>query len=210
MRRTDLRFSEELRADLAARLVAFDCRRLPAAGRQRAAVAIALVPDDDGQAAVILTRRAQGLRRHSGQYALPGGRVDPGETPEGAGLRELREEVGLELPPSGVLGRLDDFATRSGFLITPLVVWAGEGELTPDPREVAAVFRVPLADCGRPRALVETHVFAGEAIPALALESVGAQVFPPTAAILHQAAELAVHGRHTPVADFPQPAFAWR
>ncbi len=209
MKRDDLRFTDELRADLAARLVSFDCRRLPAADRQRAAVVVALVPEDD-QAAVLLTRRAEGLRRHSGQYALPGGRVDPGETPEAAALRELREEVGLELAPSGILGRLDDFATRSGFLITPLVVWAGGGELALDPREVADVYRVPLADCGRPRALVETHVFAGEAIPALALESVGTHVFPPTAAILHQFAELAVHGRRTPVADFPQPAFAWR
>ncbi|MCP3959542.1 MAG: CoA pyrophosphatase [bacterium] len=206
-----LRFGDALRSQLTARLDSFEPRRLPLEDRRQAAVVLAVVSGDGGQAAVLLTRRSKGLRRHGGQFALPGGRVDAGETLEQAGLRELDEEVGLELAPSSLLGRLDDYVTRSGFRITPLVAWGSGAELTPDPGEVAKVYRVPLADAGRPKALKTTRFFPFQPpLPALKLKSVGTWVFCPTAAILHQFAELAVHGRHTPVADFPQPAFAWR
>ncbi len=171
-------------------------------------VTLTLVPDDEGQASIVLTRRARGLRRHSGQFALPGGRVDEGETAAEAGLRELEEEVGLRLSPDRILGWLDDFATFSGFVIAPAVLWAEGGTLKPDPQEVAAVYRVPLADCGRPGALIRIPFAGASRVPALSLETLGTLVFPPTAAIIHQFAELAVHGRHTGVADFKQPAFA--
>ena len=75
---------------------------------------------------MLLTRRAAGLRAHRGQWALPGGRCDEGETPVEAALRELHEELGLELGPDDVLGLLDDYPTRSGYLITPVVVWAAD------------------------------------------------------------------------------------
>lgn len=217
-------FHEVWRDELTARLAAIEPRRLPLDDRTAAAVTLAVVPGDapgdapgdvgdagGSPAAVILTRRSKGLRRHGGQFALPGGRLDPGETVETAGLRELAEEVDLQLGPERILGRLDDFVTRSGFLITPLVVWGDASELSPADGEVAKIYRVPVSDLGRPKALIKTRIFPLQgALPALNLESVGTYVFCPTAAILHQFAELAVHGRHTPVADFRQPAFAWR
>src|SRR5690606_32949248 len=114
-------------------------------GRQRAAVALALVDDERGRSCVVLTRRALDMPRHPGQFALPGGRMDPGETPAQTARRELAEEVGVALGSDAVLGALDDFVTRSGWVITPVVLWGGPGvTLTPDPREVAAVYRVPL------------------------------------------------------------------
>ncbi|MEE8523693.1 MAG: CoA pyrophosphatase [Thermoanaerobaculia bacterium] len=206
----NLRFNPGLRAVIAERLVSFEWRRRDPEDRHQAAVVLAIVPGEDGEAAVVLTRRASGLRRHSGQFALPGGRIDDGETPAEAALRELDEEVGLRLAPDQILGTLDDYVTRSGFFVRPHVAWAGAGEMTPEPGEVAAIYRVPLADLARPDALVDTRFFAGEPIPALYLEIVGGHLFPPTAAILHQFAELAVHGRRTAVDHLPQPAFTWK
>src|SRR5262249_24138951 len=111
---------------------------------ERAAVAIALTGVDD-EAAFLLTRRAPGLRAHRAQWALPGGRCDAGETQVQSALRELREELGLDLGPDAVLGLLDDYPTRSGYLITPVVVWAqDEGAIAPNPQEVASVHRIPL------------------------------------------------------------------
>ena len=101
-------------------------------------------PRDDG--ALILTRRSLKLKNHAGQWALPGGSVDAGEEPEDTALRELAEEVGLELPRGNVIGRLDDFATRSRFVITPVVVWAGPGvDLTPNPAEVESILKEGLS-----------------------------------------------------------------
>ncbi|MEM7351792.1 MAG: CoA pyrophosphatase [Acidobacteriota bacterium] len=207
----NLAFAPELRVELQHRLASNTWQSLPPAGQRQAAVVLAVVPADDGQAAILLTRRASHLGRHGGQFALPGGRIEPGETAEVAGLRELAEEVGLDLPLSCLLGRTDDFVSRSGFHITALVAWGEAGEIEPDPGEVAAVYRVPLTDCGRPDALVRTDFFSDQTdVPALDLETVGTYVFSPTAAIIHQFAELAVHGRRTAVAHFEQPAFAWR
>ena len=114
-------------------LEAFAPRQNDAKGTHKAAVALTVVdmsfgPDLSGlpqhdhwsqAAALILTRRNQGLKNHSGQWALPGGRHEHGETAEQAALRELDEEVGLALASSQILGHLDDFTTRSGYTITP-------------------------------------------------------------------------------------------
>jgi 8-oxo-dGTP pyrophosphatase MutT (NUDIX family) len=205
-------FTGALRDTLAAHLARFE-RRSVAPGdrgdRRTAAVAVVVVPDEDGSAAVLLTLRAAGLRRHGGQWALPGGRLEAGETPEAGALRELEEEVGLSLPPAQVLGCLDDFATRSGFVITPVVVWGEGSPLRPDPAEVEAVYRVPLAELLEPKNLILQTIPQSDR-PVLALAILGTVVYAPTAAILHQFAEVAVAGRETRVAHYEQPVFAWR
>jgi mutator protein MutT len=206
-------FDDGLRAILEEHLAAFPRRSVALGESRAAAVAVVVVPGEDGRAAVLLTRRAASLRRHGGQWALPGGRLEPGETPETAALRELEEEVGLALPPASLLGRLDDFPTRSGFVITPLVVWGGSGEgaapLRPDPREVAAIYRVPVDDLLAPESLVLQSIPQSDR-PVLALALLGTLIYAPTAAVLHQFAEVAVAGRETRVAHYEQPLFAWR
>ncbi len=198
-----------LRDDMAERLARFDVRSLPLAGRRHAAVAVTLVPGEGGAPSFVLTRRAARMRRHAGQWALPGGRLDPGETPEIAARRELHEEVGLELAPDAVLGRLDDYATRSGFVITPIVVWGGAGELEPDPSEVAEVYRVPLEELHRPE-IPQLRRIPDSEHPIISVRLVGADIHAPTAALIFQFREVALAGRSTRVDHFEQPRFAWR
>jgi mutator protein MutT len=202
-------FDDGLRAILEGHLASFPRRSVELGERRAAAVAVVVVPGEDGRAAVLLTRRASGLRRHGGQWALPGGRLDPGETPETAALRELEEEVGLTLPPSSLLGRLDDYPTRSGFVIAPVVAWGDGGPLRTDPREVAGVYRVPVGDLLDPANLVLQSIPQSDR-PVLALAILGTLIYAPTAAVLHQFAEVAVAGRETRVTGYEQPLFAWR
>src|SRR6202165_2224825 len=156
-------FDDTTRRKIAERCAAF--ARLPAGepalALKRAAVAIALTEAGDAAdgTALFLTLRAAGLRAHSSQWALPGGRCDEGETEAEAALRELHEELGLELGPGDVLGLLDDYPTRSGYLITPVVVWAGAGAaVSPNPGEVASVHRIALADIEQPNAFSFTTI----------------------------------------------------
>ena len=177
----------------------------------RAAVAAVIVPDGDA-ACFVLTRRAVRLGRHSGQWALPGGRMDPGESPEQAALRELGEEVGVLAAPADVLGKLDDYATRSGFLITPVVVWVEwRASFRADPREVAAVHRIPLDALDAPDVPC-LHQIPESTRPLIAIPvpELDTLVHAPTAAILFQLREVAVAGRATRVAHYEQPVFAWR
>jgi len=177
-----------------------------------AAVAITLVRADDGsgETAFLLTRRSAELRAHGGQWALPGGRCDPGETLEQTALRELEEELGLSLPPGSVMGVLDDYPTRSGYAIAPVVAWLDDASaLRPNPHEVASVHFVRLdhivADAAvtfenipeSPRPLIRLRINDEHHIHA------------PTAALVYQLREL-VAGRITRVADLEQPVFAWR
>ena len=206
----DLRFEDHLRTTLEAHLARFERRSIPIEERRPAAVAVVVVPDQEGRPCVVLTVRASGLSRHGGQWACPGGRRDPGETAEEAALRELEEEVGLALPPEHILGCLDDYPTRSGFVITPVVVWGTpDAVLRPDPREVASVELLPLEDLTPERVVLQPGAPGGAPVFALSLPPRG-HLYAPTAAVLHQFAEVAVHGRDTRVAHFEQPRFAWK
>jgi len=179
-------------------------------GRRAAAVAVTVVGNGEGEACFLLTRRASRMLRHAGQWALPGGRLDEGESPTDAALRELAEEVGLGCGSDAVLGTLDDYATRSGFVITPVVVWGGAvGVLVPDPEEVAAVYEVPLALLEDPR-VPQLRQIPESDRPVISIPMVGTDVHAPTAAIVYQLREVGLHGRGTRVAHFEQPVFAWR
>ena len=202
--------TDALRLRIQANLANFERRALSPPDYRHAAVGVVVLDDDAGRACFVLTRRPGTLRRHAGQFALPGGRLEPGETPEAAALREISEEIGLQLGPHAVLGRLDDFATRSWHLITPVVVWAGSDVvLTPSPEEVETVYRVPLADLERPGNPSLSHIPESDR-PLIHFSLVGTTVFAPTAAILFQFREVALRGCPTRVAHFEQPLFAWR
>jgi 8-oxo-dGTP pyrophosphatase MutT (NUDIX family) len=164
----------------------------------------------DGGAAFLLCRRPPRLRRHGGQYALPGGRLDPGEDPVTAALRETEEEVGLRLGEEDVLGLMDDYGTRSGFVMTPVVLWAGgAGDLRPDPGEVQAVFRVGLHHLLREDSPRFTRIPQSER-PVVELVLGEEVVHAPTAAVVLQLGWLGLQGRTDPVHHFEQPVFAWR
>jgi 8-oxo-dGTP pyrophosphatase MutT (NUDIX family) len=201
---------ENLAARIRSHLSRHSRRSEPLAARRHAAVAVVLLPDERGEASFVLTRRAGGLRRHAGQWALPGGRLDPGETPEAAALRECAEEIGLDLPPEAVLGRLDDYVTRSGFVITPVVAWRAEpAQLEPDPTEVAEIHRIPLDELDRPGVPHLRRIPESER-PVISIPLVGTHIHAPTAAILFQLREVAVWGRATRVNHYEQPVFAWK
>jgi mutator protein MutT len=192
----------------------FEPMRDPAVVLKRAAVCITLTDADldldvNKQAAFVLTRRARGLRNHGGQWALPGGRLDAGETAQQAALRELHEEVGLELPEEAVLGLLDDYPTRSGYLITPVVVWAGENaSMVANPDEVASIHRIGLEQILVPDA-VDFVTIPESDRPVVRLRINDDRIHAPTAAVLYQFREL-VAGRQTRVHELEQPTFAWR
>ncbi|TWB94822.1 ADP-ribose pyrophosphatase YjhB (NUDIX family) [Bradyrhizobium macuxiense] len=205
-------FDDATRRNIAELCAAF-ARQPPAEAAptlKRAAVAIALTEADDGHGtAFLLTRRSARLRAHSAQWALPGGRCDAGETQPQAALRELHEELGLKLSERDVLGLLDDYPTRSGYLITPVVVWAGvHAAITPNPDEVASAHRIGLD------AIELEDAFSFVTIPESARRVIrfrlgGQQIHAPTAALIYQFREV-LAGRNTRVADLEQPVFAWK
>lgn len=204
-----VRFDEALRSRARAHLERFERRAAAVDGRRPAAVALVLVADPTGEACFLLTRRAAGLRQHARQWALPGGRLDPGESPQDAALRELAEEVGLVLDEEAVLGLLDDYPTRSGFLITPVVVWGGAAAtLRPNPAEVASVHHVPLRDLEHPDVPRLVAIPESER-PVIQLPILSTLVHAPTAAVVYQLREVVVHGRATRVDHFEQPVWAW-
>ena len=207
------RFGPDLREAIARNLAGFSLRRIEDDRLRQAAVALVVVAAEAGDhACLLLTLRPRTIKRHSGQYALPGGRLDPGETPQQAALRELEEELGLVLDGGRVLGCLDDYPTRSGFRITPVVAWGKTGKaLRPDPDEVAKVFRIPLDELVRPE-IPHLHDVPDGEQPVLSapIPTLGGHVYAPTAAILYQFREVALEGRATRVSHFGQPRFAWR
>lgn len=168
------------------------------------------MPGPHGEASFVITRRSARLARHAHQWALPGGRLDAGETIIEAALRETEEEVGLRLAPSAVLGLLDDFPTRSGFCMTPVVAWA-EPDQTPvgNPEEVERVHVVSLGELMKPEVPVLRNIPESDR-PVLSIPMLGTLIHSPTAAILYQLREVVLEGRHTRVAHYEQPLFAWK
>ena len=205
-------FSATFRRLVERRLAAFArTRALNTDGLKQAAVAVTLVESDDGsgEAAFVLTRRGRDLRAHKGQFALPGGRCDEGESAVAAALREVEEELGLRLRADDVLGMLDDYPTRSGYLITPVVIWAEQTRpLLPNPEEVASVYRIPLAEIARADAIDFVTIPESER-RVIRIRMNGSLVHAPTAAVVYQFHEV-LAGRHTRVSDLEQPVFAWR
>lgn len=181
---------------------------IPLDGRRHAAVAVVVV--DGPSPSILLTKRASTLRAHGGQWALPGGRLDDGENPEEAARRELHEELGLQLEPGAVLGLLDDYATRSGYVITPVVLWAGSSPvLRPNPDEVHSVHHVPFSELLRPDA--PTFVTIPESDrPVVQMFFNASTIHAPTAAVMLQFRRVALEGVCERVADYEQPVFAWR
>lgn len=213
-----------LRRRIGEQLHNFEVHAAGAGSPRRAAVAVAICDQGFGaavgglprlgawseQAALILTRRSARLRNHAGQWALPGGSIDSGETPEQAALRELAEEVDLRLDAGSVIGRLDDFVTRSGYAITPVVVWAGAArDMQANADEVESIHRIPIDEFLRADAPL-LDAMAGSEHPVLRMPVGNTWIAAPTAAILYQFRELCIEGRPTRVAHFEQPAFAWK
>lgn len=202
---------DDVLRDLArARLNNFERTAQPLGDLSAAAVAV-VITADNGEASVLLTRRARSLRAHSGQWALPGGRLDLGETAEEAALRELCEEVNLELPKTSVLGLLDDYCTRSGYRITPVVVWADRDTqgLSPNPSEVASIHTTPFSELTK-NDLAHFQPNKNEGTEVLSVRLSLDQIFAPTAAVLYQFREVVLMGKDTRVSHYDQPPFAWR
>lgn len=185
----------------------FPTEQAPHEGRRAAAVAVVLAIRG-ADLGVWITRRTPSLRAHAGQFALPGGRVDTGEHTVAAALRELREELGVELETDTVLGELDDYPTRSGYVITPVVAWAGKAPTPrPNPDEVAEVHFVPLDELDVAPRFAR---IAESPRPVVQLPLLDTLIHAPTGAVLHQFREVVLHDRHTRVHDLEQPVFAWR
>jgi 8-oxo-dGTP pyrophosphatase MutT (NUDIX family) len=208
--KTAYEFGDELRLRVRTNMSAFERQRLDEEDLRPAAVAVVIVGDEQGTACFVITRRANTLRRHAGQWALPGGRIEEGETVERAALRELEEEVGLRLDDRAVVGVLDDYPTRSGYLITPVVVWGPQApNLAHDVAEVESTHLVPLEELDRPD-LPRLLPGPDPDRPVIQVPLFDHKVHAPTAATLYQFREVALHGRATRVAHFDQPPFAWR
>ena len=205
----NLNFTTPTREQISSNITNFKDTRQHREGLRQAAVTLTVF-NHEGQAAVIITKRAQSLRAHGGQWALPGGRIDEGENAVQAALRELQEEVNLPLDETHVLGKLDDYITRSGYIITPVVLWADItcSALTPNPQEVDSIQPFTFSELSRADS---PHLYS---IPESDRQVVSMNfhdmlIYAPTAAMLYQFREVAILGKNTPVLHYDQPVFAW-
>jgi len=224
MESTELICDKTLLQRIKSNLSKFDIVHIQRKGNKHAAVAITVVdvskePGLNGipvvhyhkdDAALILTRRSTTLKDHSGQWAFPGGQTDGNESAEETALRELEEEVGLTLAHENIIGLLDDFSTRSGFTITPVVIWGGAGvSLTPNPEEVSSIHRIPIAEFLRPDGPILENIPESKH-PILRMPVGDSYIAAPTAALIYQFREVAILGKSTRVSHFEQPYFAWQ
>ena len=207
---THFEHSATMREQLRANLSGFEPRRQSGTDLKHAAVVLAVTRYAQ-EAAIIVTRRAHTLRAHTGPWALPGGRLDDGENTAQAALREMHEEINLSLDESQILGFLDDYVTRSGYLMTPVVVWNNTpwDQLHPNPDEVATISPFGFSELAR-----RDSPLLGEAAesdrPVLSMHFDGDVIFAPTGALLYQFREVAMLGRSTRVLHYDQPRFAWK
>jgi len=180
-------------------------------GELRAAAVAIVIAKSCGKSSVLLTRRSGKLRAHSGQWALPGGRLDNGESAEDAALRELEEEINLSLPRDAIIGRLDDYITRSGYRITPIVLWSGQesDQLRPNLDEVASIHTVSFKELANPSAPQFEEIPESDR-KVLSMRFSVDQIYAPTAAFLYQFREVGILGKNTRVLHYDQPRFAWK
>jgi 8-oxo-dGTP pyrophosphatase MutT (NUDIX family) len=198
----------QLRTRIEANLAGFDRRALDPSGLRQAAVAILLSPLD-GRVCYVLTRRALTLRRGAGNYALPGGNFEAGEDAVAAAIRETAEELGVQTKRGQALGLLDDFVTLGGHVVTPVVLWSESAlTLAPDPEEVHEAWRLPISELDHPDS--PRSEINPDGAPILKMFARGQWINPPTAAILYQFREVALHGRPTRVIDIGQPSWTAR
>ncbi len=220
----DFTVNSEFRQRIVANLSDFVYCEIRDPDKKRAAVAIVVTncyaspniaeleydPGQRNNAAFLLTTRSARLNTHRSQRAFPGGRIDGKESAEQAALRELDEEVGLSLDEDHILGRLDDYATRSGYVITPIVVWAGfDPQLSANPDEVEAIHAIPVKELTRNDAPILEQIPENRH-PVLKMPLGNDWFAAPTAAIAYQFREVALMAKDTRVAHFEQPYFAWQ
>ncbi len=161
-------------------------RPLPAWGATRAAVLVPLFARTTGGPQVWLVRKQATLRRHAGQIALPGGKIEQGEAALDAALREAHEEIGLAPNAVSVLGALDPYRTlTSAFMVWPFVGYLSEEfSPLPDQSEVAHAFAVPLALFLRAPTYRITDAQGAWPLPVASYEAEGEVIWGLTAAIL--------------------------
>lgn len=210
----DFSHSLALKNQLLVNLEKFPTRRSEDKNLKAAAVAITVFRHDTknkNEAAVIVTKRSPRLNAHSGQWAMPGGRIDQGESCTEAALRELREEVNLHLDESQVLGYLDDYITRSGYVITPVIIWAeaDHTSLKANPDEVASIHGFSFDELTRSDS-PNLETIAESDREVLSMNYQDDRIYSPTAAMLYQFREVAILGNETRVAHYDQPLFAWK
>ena len=203
-------FRPSLKNHVRSNLSDFNDLRQSSEGKKQAAVAITIC-EFESESSVVVTRRSSKLKEHSGQWALPGGRLDNNESLIDAAVRELEEEVNICVSDDAVLGTLDDYVTRSGYVITPVVILADtkQNDVVGNPSEVASVHFFSFSE------LVRKDSPNLENIPqsdrqVLSMNYLDDRIYAPTAAMLYQFREVAILGRDTRVLDFDQPLFAWR
>ncbi|MEM7214430.1 MAG: CoA pyrophosphatase [Pseudomonadota bacterium] len=201
-------------AEIQANIQRFDPVRISKPELRKAAVSIVISYDRNGAAesSVLLTLRNAKLKQHSGQYALPGGKLDPEETEIQAAVREVQEEIGVSLADQNLIGVLDDYQTRSGFLITPVVFWIeADTVFTPCADEVEAIFKIPFRELDSEAIpIFEPGVDVDRPVLLSNFPTLGHKMYSPTASILYQFREVALRGLSTRVAIYDQPGFAWK
>jgi 8-oxo-dGTP pyrophosphatase MutT (NUDIX family) len=182
-----------------------DFSRVASTGSLAPAAVAVVVMEGDRTPCVPIFQRTSHMSRHAGQMALPGGRVHEGESAAECAIRELHEELGLGVSPDDIVGLLDDFDTRSGFTITPVVICtdAETAALQPSKFEVAELYVIAIPE-------LRAAVSSARPDEAFSLRLERVEVFAPTAAILYQFSEVALDGRPARVTDFYQPPFTHR